>query len=132
MSKITQELIDKAKKKHKEIYVLEASAEVNKTLSDVSEDTGKQEIEVATGEFVAEKGKVYAIVFKPDRKIIGLAMSYKDPLQMGNSILRNTIVEIDGESYADPEILENEVINMTASTEVMQLIEFGTAKLKKY
>ena len=134
MSKITNELIVKAKAKHGVVYVLEASGEASTTIGELadSETPEPEKIETATGEFVAEKGKVYAIIHKPDRRTIGFSMTHKDPIQMGNAILKNTIVEIDGESYADPEILESEDINIAAALQVTTLINIGTARLKKY
>ena len=134
MSKITKELIDKAKKEHGEVYVLEAAGLEGKTLGDLdlSEEKNIDKIETATGAFQAEKGKYYAILKKPSKQVIGMSMTSKDPIQMGNTILRNSIVIIDGEEYCDDEIHHVDDINIAAALEVTTFINIGTAKLKKY
>lgn len=134
MSKVNQELIDKAKAKHGEVFVLEVQGAVNNTLADLNlkEEKKIDSIEVAEGPFKPEKGKYYAVLRKPDKRVIGYSMTEKDPIQMGNFILNNVIVEIDGESYADDAITQEDDINIAAALEVTTFINIGTAKLKKY
>lgn len=129
MSKVTQQLIDKAKAKYGEVYVLEASGEATEELTPREESL---EIENATGEFKAEKGKFYALVRRPDKKVIGMALTYRDPIQMGNAILKNCIVEIDKEEVCDPEILTEDAVNIGAAIQINQLVNIGAARLKKY
>lgn len=131
MSKITNDHVAKAKAKYGTIYVLGAQSDNSQTLNEINQDK-PEEIEAVEGEFTPEAGKFYAILKKPGKREIGLSMTYKDPIQMGNSLLRNSIVEIDNESYVDDEILQNEEINIAAAIEVTQLINIGTAQLKKY
>lgn len=126
MSKVTQELIDKAKEMYKDVYVLEVGG------SDIPGSDESTEITEETDEFRPQKGYSYALVRKPDKKIIGFALTYRDPIQMGNAILKNCIVEINKELIYDTEVLEDEKLNMAASIQINQLVEIGAAKLKKY
>ena len=136
MSKITNELIQAAKAKYGQVFVLEVT-NTSTPLSDLSAPLSDQnesfkDIEVAEGEFKAEKGFAYAVLQKPDKRVIGVAMTHKDPIQLGNFILKNTIIELDGQELADEAILQDDDINIAASLEVTKFIEIGTARLKKY
>lgn len=134
MSKVTQELINKAKAINPNVFVLEVEANGQNSLSETIENANEPTtaIPVAEGDFVAEKGKFYAVIHKPNKRVIGLSMTYKDPIQMGNAILRNSIVEVDGEYYADAEILEDDDVNITAALTATEFVNLGVGKLKKY
>lgn len=128
MSKINQELIEKAAEKHGEVFVLEVA---NKSIELAS--SGDKAIEDLSDEFKPEWGYSYAVLRRPDKRILGFAMTYKDPIQMGSALLKNCIVELEKDNLlTDDDILNDEQVNIAASLEVTQLIDIRAAKLKKY
>lgn len=126
MSKITNETIVKAKAENGEIFVLEVDMNELAELSTNEDSVQDLKIETAKGEFKAIEGAFYAVVKKPNKKVIGFAMTHRDPIQMGNAILKNCIVE------ADDEILENEDVNITAALQAMKFVQIGQGSIKKY
>lgn len=130
MTKVTQDLINAAIEKHGEVYVLEVA---NKSVELNLTDTEGEVIEVAEGEFQAEEGYNYAVLHKPDKRTLGFAMTHRDPIQLGNVLLKNCTVELTkGDYLSDDDILNNEDVNVAAALQVTQLFDIRAAKLKKF
>ncbi len=129
MSKVTQALIDAAAQKHGEVFILEVSS----GSIELAAASNEKEIEVSEEEFQPEPGYAYAVVHRPDKRTLGFALTQKDPIQVGNALLKNCIVELEkGVPVADDAILQDEQTNISAALEVVQLVEIRAAKLKKY
>lgn len=131
MSKLTNDHLEKAKAKHGDVFVIEVEAGTGLNLSE-DESVPLKELKKETTDFKPEEGKFYAILQKPDKKVIGYAMTQKNPVAMGEFMLKNCIVEIDKEMYCDPEIFDQEDITIAAALQVTEFIEIGQAKIKKY
>lgn len=127
MSKITMEAVEAAKQQHGQVYVVEVNMQERTTLDDLEEDTPKTMFDTS-GMLADDCGEQIfrAIVRKPDKRVIGLSMTSKDPIQMGNVILKNCIIQ------ADDEILQNDDVNITAALQVMKFISIGQGTLKKF
>lgn len=123
MSKITIEAVEAAKAKHDKIYVVEIDMSERNSISDQENEP----VIFDTSGKLAEGENIYrAIVKKPDNRVKGLAMTQKDPVQMGNIILKNCIVE------ADDEILQDEDVNFAAAMQCVKLVTVGQGMLKKF
>ena len=127
-SKITFETLKALKDTHGEVFVVEADM---RELSDLEldETAAADDLKIETAkisDFKPEQGVFYAILKKPNNKVKGFAMTQRDPVQMGNVILKNCILE------ADDEILGDEDVNFTAAMNAVPLIKIGKGKLKKY
>ena len=127
-SKITFEILKALKDTHGEVFVVEADM---RELSDLEldETAAADDLKIETAkisDFKPEQGVFYAILKKPNNKVKGFAMTQRDPVQMGNVILKNCILE------ADDEILGDEDVNFTAAMNAVPLIKIGKGKLKKY
>jgi len=127
-SKITFEILKALKDTHGEVFVVEADM---RELSDLEldETAAADDLKIETAkisDFKPEQGVFYAILKKPNNKVKGFAMTQRDPVQMGNVILKNCILE------ADDEILGDEDVNFTAAMNAVPIIKIGKGKLKKY
>lgn len=134
MSKITLKEVEKAKAEYKNIYVVEVDMNEKSSLSDQFQEEGEEEDKkIDTSGELAEGDNIFrAILKKPEKRILGLAMTSKDPIQMGNIILKNCIIKDGNESLSDAEILENDDVNVTAALQVIKFISLGQGKLKKF
>lgn len=129
MSKVTIDMVKEAKQKFGEIYVVEVDLDEQESLADLAEDSEVAATKFDTSGVLSDSPNVFrAIVQKPSKKIKGLAMTSKDPIQMGNIILRNSIVE----GCADAEILDDDDVNVTAALQVIKFITVGKGTLKKF
>lgn len=127
-SKITLETLKALKAEHNEVFVIEADMREVSEL-ELDETPGADDLKIETAkisDFKPEQGVFYAILKKPNNKVKGFAMTQRDPVQMGNVILNNCILE------ADDEILGDEDVNFTAAMNAVPLIKIGKGKLKKY
>lgn len=127
-SKITLETLKALKAEHTEVFVIEADMREVSEL-ELDENAGADDLKIETAkisDFKPEQGVFYAILKKPNNKVKGFAMTQRDPVQMGNVILNNCILE------ADDEILSDEDVNFTAAMNAVPLIKIGKGKLKKY
>lgn len=123
MSKITIEAVNAAKAKHDKIYVVEVDMSERNSISDQENES----VIFDTSGKLAEGDNIYrAILKKPDNRVKGLAMTQKDPVQMGNIILKNCIVE------ADDEITQDDDVNFAASMQCVKLVTVGQGMLKKF
>lgn len=123
MSKITIEAVEAAKKKYDKIFVVEIDMSERNSISDQENEP----VIFDTSGKLAEGENIYrAILKKPDNRVKGLAMTQKDPVQMGNIILKNCIVE------ADDEITQDEDVNFAASMQCVKLVTVGQGMLKKF
>ena len=123
MSKITIEAVEAAKTKHDKVYVVEVDMSERNSISDQENEP----VIFDTSGKLAEGDNIYrAILKKPDNRVKGLAMTQKDPVQMGNIILKNCIVE------ADDEIMQDEDVNFAASMQCVKLVTVGQGMLKKF
>lgn len=123
MSKITIEAVEAAKTKHDKIFVVEIDMSERNS---ISEQESEPVIFDTSGK-LAEGDNIYrAILKKPDNRVKGLAMTQKDPVQMGNIILKNCIVE------ADDEITQDDDVNFAASMQCVKLVTVGQGMLKKF
>lgn len=124
MSKITIEAVEAAKAKHDKIFVVEIDMSERNSISDQEND---EPVIFDTSGKLAEGDNIYrAILKKPDNRVKGLAMTQKDPVQMGNIILKNCIIE------ADEEITQDEDVNFAASMQCVKLVTVGQGMLKKF
>ena len=123
MSKITIEAVEAAKTKHDKIFVVEIDMSERNAISDQENEP----VIFDTSGKLAEGEHIYrAILKKPDNRVKGLAMTQKDPVQMGNIILKNCIVE------ADDEILQDEDVNFAAALQAIKFVTVGQGMLKKF
>lgn len=123
MSKITIDAVETAKTKHDKIYVVEVDMNERNSISDQDNEV----VIFDTSGKLAEGENIFrAILKKPDNRVKGLAMTQKDPVQMGNIILKNCIVE------ADDEILQDEDVNFAAAMQCVKLVTVGQGMLKKF
>jgi hypothetical protein len=130
MTRVTQAAIDAAILKHEVVYVLEVA---NKSVELNLTDTEGKVIETAEGDFVAQEGYSYAVLHSPDKRTLGFAMTHRDPIQLGNALLKNCIVTLEKDDYLnDDAIMNDDDVNIAAALEVTQLFDIRAAKLKKF
>lgn len=122
MSKVTDEIVENYKKLGIVCYLLRVSMrEKDDTLDEESNDE-IQKIEHSEDVF-------YAVLKKPGRREVGLAMTAgKDPIAMGESIIKNCWLDGDEEIR---DLNNQDTIGLSAAIQAMKLMETGQGSLKK-
>lgn len=129
MSRVTKKAVLAAKEKYGTIYIVTVS---DQELNIVENQESSKEIG-SIDDFSPKKNEFYALLHKPGKREVGVALTYRDPVQMGNSLLKNCIIKDDeGNDLADEAILQDEDVNISASLQVVELVNLKAASLKKY
>ena len=116
MSKITDEILKELKAKTPELFLLKV--DLNKD----AEETEEKEI-------VHKEGVFYAVLKKAGRREIGLAMTAgKDPIAMGQSIIKNCWLEGDEEIT---DLQYEDTVGLVAAMQAVELMSVGQGSLKK-
>ena len=125
MSKVTLGEIQKAKAEHQIVYVIEVDMNEQGKISDLLQDEPEAKIDTS-GKLLEGENIFRALLKKPEKKVIGLALTSKDPIQMGNIFLKNCIL------VADDEIMDDDDVNIAASLQSIKFVSLGQGSLKKF
>lgn len=127
MTKLTQEDVDKYKGSETTVYLMkiDVSEDAVKDLSADDEDDAD-----LSDELEFREGVYYALLHKPKRKDISNAMSRsrKDPLAMGETLIKNCIILGDDEIT---NIAFQDTVGLQASMQASKLFAIGEGSLKK-
>lgn len=121
---ISVDLIKKLKKENGFVYLVEVYDE-DVEIAEVAEEKKSGRIPTIDEPTLDPKAH-YAILRKPTKREIGVAMTMKDPVQLGEFLLKNLSL------FTDPQLTENEDLAVSAALEAAGTISLKKASLKKF